>query len=462
MDQPSYNLSKIRSIPFIGLLPRVLKNPLTFALELSHEYGDIIEFTVMGQRAVQLNHPDLIRHVLIENHKNYRKSKPYIRFESALGLGLLTSNGDKWRRDRQKIQPLFARTAISGYHYTVANEVSERYKQKWLAITKNGPADIDITEEMANITTEVILKVIFGKDIDEAAVSSLHHSYNVMLEYLKNIRLHPKVDLRKCFHTPAYRAFKKELDSVNALINDLSVKYKSSGNYDRNNMLALVLEAQKKDPDAFSDRDVRDHVVSMVFAGFESTSILMQWLWYALDERPDILADVRHDIISASPCTGQENSTALTFEELQKMDLLGATIKETLRLYPSFWLTGREPIEDEMIGDYKMKKGTAVVLSQFAMHRHPKWWPNANSFMPGRFMNGNDASIDDGCYFPFSLGPRKCSGFSFVDMEARTIAAKLLPAFDFTCLNKACNPMYPGVSLKLKHNLRVRLSRAGT
>jgi cytochrome P450 len=457
----NYSVSHIKGVPFIGPAVPAIIDPLGFTLKLSQSCGDIIAFNMLGQKGVQLNHPDLVRYVLVENHKNYRKSKPYIRFESAIGLGLLTSNGDKWKRDRQKIQPMFNRERTSGYYYEVVNDVAEKYKRQWLEYTENGAVKtLNMTEEMAKITTEVILKSIFGRDIDDEAVISLHHSYSVLIDYLKNIRLIPTVDLRKLFCMPAYFRFQKELANVDSRIKVLADQYRNkSGLSDRYNMLALLVEAQRKDPDNFSDKDIRDHCVSMVFAGFESTSILMQWFWYMLDDRADIKAKLRENIIAHAPSAATYDSSDMSYQEVQNMDYLTMVFKETMRLYPPFWMTGREPIEDDMLGDFKIEKGTTVVVHQLAMHRHPKWWENPNSFMAERFTPENEANIHDGLYFPFALGPRKCSGHMFVDMEAKTIIAKLLPHFNVTALNKMGNPMCPGISLKLKAPLMVELSR---
>lgn len=458
--ETNYTVSRPNFLPVIGPLVPALLNPLKFCMELSREYGDIIAFSMMGQKVVQLNHPDLIYHVLVENHKNYIKSKPYIRFQSALGLGLLTSNGEKWKRDRQRIQPMFNREKIASYYFDIVNEVSEKYKHKWLAATEAGTIDVNINEEMEKITTEVILKSIYGKDIDDEMVSSLHHSYCVMIDYLGTMRLFPNIDLRKRFGHPVYFSFKKALDNVDSCLKKLTELYKQSGNTDRHNLLALLIEAQKNNPDHFSDTDIRDQCATMVFAGFETTTIFTQWFWYMLDDRADIRVRLREDIAQHAPCTQGKDSTALTFAEVQQMGYLAMCVKETMRLYPSFWMSGREPLADDVIGGLKVAKGTAIVLPQMAMHRHPKWWANPNSCIPERFSPENEATLHEGLYFPFSLGPRRCSGQGFAEMEAKTVIAKLLPMFDFTALNKIGNPMKPGISLKLKDPLIMRISRA--
>src|SRR5687767_7768660 len=117
----SYRVKTLKGYPVVGMLMPALKDPLKLVMDLGRMDADIVSFSVLGQKVLHLNHPDLIHRVLVENHKNYRKSRPYIRFQSALGLGLLTSNGDKWKRDRQRIQPMFNREKIAGYYFEVAS-----------------------------------------------------------------------------------------------------------------------------------------------------------------------------------------------------------------------------------------------------------------------------------------------------------------------------------------------------
>lgn len=452
-SQKTYSVSKLKGHPFFGMLFPILKDPLGSNMEMSQNCGDIITFSIAGRELVQLNHPDLIRYVLVENHKNYKKSKPYFRFESALGLGLLTSSGDKWKRDRQKIQPMFNREKISGIYFDIVHAVTEKHKQQWLKMTENGACDIVIEEAMEKITTEVILKAIYGNDIDDEMIFSLHHSYGVMVDYLGPMRVFPKIDSRKLFCSPSYFKFKNALADVNERLKILTEQYKKHRSGDAKNLLELMIEAK------FSDHDIRDHCTTMVFAGFETTTILMKWFWYVMDERADIKAKLRDDITSHAPCTLNKDSTSLNFMAVQEMKYLSLVLKETMRLYPPFWISGREPIEDDYLGDFKVTKGTSIALSQIAMHRHPKWWKNPNSFIPERFLPENEANISDGLYFPFSLGPRACSGQAFAEMEAKMTIAKLLPYFDVTVLNKLTNPIEPGISLKHKHKLAVRISR---
>jgi cytochrome P450 len=450
-----------KGYPLLGMLLHVKRDPIGVLADNALRYGDIIPIPMLGLKSIQINHPDLVRHVLMENHRNYQKSDVYIRFESVLGQGLLTSNGDKWKRDRQKIQPMFKREQVEGYFFDVINHVAERYKQRWWKLTQDGAAEIDITREMATLTIEFILKSIFGKDnMDDATIARIHHSFVIFIDYLKDMRLLPKVDMRKLLHMPAYQQFNRELMALHDIVNGLIAQYRDGALTDKYNLLALLYEAQKQDPDAMTDKDIMDHTLTMVFGGFESTSILMQWMWHVLDGRPDIVKKLRDDITGTAPCTAQMDSMGLTYDEAMKMDYLNSFFFESMRLYPPFWVSSRQPLEDDIIGDYKVSKDTVVVVPQIVMHRHPKWWQEPNAFIPERFTAGKGAKIDHGLYFPFSHGPRKCMGYKLVEMEAMVIFAKLLPFFNVKALNVLGNPIDPGISLKLKHPLRVSISRA--
>lgn len=458
--QPDYTIHTLKGNTLLGSLLPLLMDPLKFMVDASRSGADIISFRVLWQKMAMVTHPDLIRYMLVTNHKNFKKDDSYIRFQSVGGLGLITSHGEKWKRDRQKIQPMFSREMIISYHFDVANEVSERHKKHWLERLEQGSFEIDISHEMALITTEIIMKTVFGRSISDEMVHGLHRSYDVIIEYLKRVRLIPSVDMRKKLRMPSYFRFQRALDYLHEVIRELGQEYRDGKINDTKSMFAMLLAAQKQDPTHFNDIEIRDQCITMLFAGFETTAVSMQWMWYALDGRNDIRTKLREEITRHAPHTATPDSSALTFAELSKMEYLTAFFRETIRLYPPFWSTGRTPIEDDALGSFKVKKGMTIVLPQFVMHRDPKWWERPEELVPERFLPIEDARYDEGAYFPFSHGPRKCIGAAFAEMEARTIMTKLLPLFDVACLNKQGNPITPSISLKLRHPLRVRISRA--
>ena len=150
----------------------------------------------------------------------------------------------------------------------------------------------------------------------------------------------------------------------------------------------------------------------------------------------------------------------LTVEAVNRMDYLTAIFKEAMRMFPPFWVTGREALEDDMLGDLKIKQGTVVIVPQFVMQRHPRFWEKPDDFQPDRFLNDGEKNMDEGAYFPFSHGPRKCIGYKVAEIEAKVIFAKLFPAFHVKILNRDNNGFDAGVSLQPQHQFVAEIRRA--
>lgn len=453
----TYSVSGPKGLPFVGALPNLWWDRLGFALHNAQRYGDIIPYDVLGQRIIQINHPDLVRYLLMENYSNYQKSRRYARFESVLGKGLLTSTGEKWQRDRQALQPMFNREHVEGHYFDIMNTVSENFKHRWLTLTEKGAVHLCIHDEMSAYTTEIILRIIFGHEsVDETAIASLREHYGVMIRYLKEARLIDRIDLRKQFKTPGYRRFAHALQETESLVQTLAGRYQQHANNTDHTLMALLMQASQRDPAHFTAGDIRDHLVSMVFAGFESTAVLLQWIWYVLDEHPEVADAARRELQSHLPSA---DANTLTLNTLGSLEYVFAVVKETMRLYPPFWMIGREAVAADQLGDFRVRPGDTVVAPTFAMHRHPSFWPEPESFNPERFLHGNEARIDPGTYFPFSLGPRKCSGYRIVELEMKTLLAKLLPLFHVKILNRKGNPIDVGITIQPKHALQAEISR---
>jgi cytochrome P450 len=186
----------------------------------------------------------------------------------------------------------------------------------------------------------------------------------------------------------------------------------------------------------------------------------MQWMWYALDTRVDVEDKLRAEMITYFPAATTNDHTSPNPEQIDKMGYLSAVIKETMRIYPPIWVSSREAFEDDYFGQYKVNRGTIIIVPQLVMHRHPRWWDNPNSFVPERFFPENEAKIDAGLYFPFTHGARKCSGYRLAEMEAKIIFTKLLPLFKVRAINSSTNSFEPGITLKLKKPLLAEIIRA--
>ena len=178
-----------------------------------------------------------------------------------------------------------------------------------------------------------------------------------------------------------------------------------------------------------------------------------------MDKEPGVAEKLRAHITQHTPSATVADNADLSFKAVNNMDYLAMVFKETMRLYPPFWATSRDAIEDDYFGDYHIPKGSNVVLPQIVMQSHLRWWDNPNAFIPERFSAENEANLDEGLYFPFSLGPRKCSGYKLAEMEAKAIFATLFPLFKVTIMNATGNGPEPSVSLRPQQLLQAQIKR---
>ncbi len=449
-------LKKVQESPFtysggpkghalLGSLPQIKKSgPIEFFFSNALNYGDLIDFNVGKGFNVQLNHPELIEYVLVKNHKNYRKGDNYIRFSDYLGLGLLTSNGEKWKKDRQMMQPMFNRGFIEGLYSSTTSDVVKDIKKKWSVDAADGLKPVNVTKDMAYVTINVALKTLFGNDITVDEVEMIDWSMNAVMDYVGLPRIFAKHDTNRF----TKRALYKKAQEGHKYMADFTRRKMRAGSNGRDNILSILQEMKYEDGSAPEEQVIIDHAITMIFAGYETTATLLQWTWYVLSKHPDAENKLREEITS-----NVKDIDNASYDELLKLPYLDMVFKEAARLYPSFWGSARAPIEDDVIGGFEIKAGTTLAVPIYVMQRHPKWWQNPEAFIPERFSPENEKNIVSGSYIPFSLGPRKCIGYRFAEMELKMVIAKLLPYFTTETVPGQPQKLRPIISLKKEGDL---------
>lgn len=282
-DKAQYsNLGGPNPSSALGCIPIVKqKGPLQFLSDNAQLYGDIIPFRMGFSRCIQLNHPDLISHVLISNHKNYRKGDNHDRFREVLGDGLLTSMGNKWKRDRQMIQPAFKKDVVeTTYAQAVTDVVAEIY-DKWLEAAKNNKV-VNVTSDMAFLTLKVILITMFGSQVSNEEVQKIDHAIKSFMDYVGIPRPIPSVDLNKYLHPQKYKQIKALRDELKSYVKIIYEREKESPS-PTINMMQLLIQAHSEKGEEFSFEEIYDHSITMFFAGYETTATLLQWAWFCLD-----------------------------------------------------------------------------------------------------------------------------------------------------------------------------------
>jgi len=433
-----------RGIPIMGTSFMASRDSTQTLTRWAREYGDIVYYRFFDFHFYLLFHPQHIEQVLLGKTGNFVKGITSRANPELFGNGLLTSEGDFWRRQRKLSNPAFHRESLVRYA-DITTEEATRLLQGW----KNGDTR-NIHNDMMNVTLRIVLRSLFGSDLGQ--------SMKVIEPALDAIMLSSSG-----FHSIAFflglptptraRHFRavREIDRVvYALIARGREKLKSSEGGAKD-LLTLLLSARDDDGNSMSDQQLRDEVITLLLAGHETTALNLSWAWYLLAQYPEVEEKLhaKLDAVLAGqlPCAA----------DLPKLQYTDRVIRETLRLYPPAWRVFRRTEEPLAVGDYELPAGSNIVLSQWVTQRDPRWFSEPERFCPDRWSEEAAAKLPRFAYFPFGGGPRVCIGAGFAMMEATLLLATIAQRFRMRLApNQRIEPL-PSITLRPKNGIRVVL-----
>lgn len=394
----------------------VLGNVLQFAgnvvlqryFDLYKEYGDVVRLKLGPMDAYVLYRPDDVHHVLVKNQRNYLKGFPYAGLRLLLGNGLLTSDGEQWRRSRRLLQPPFTPASIMQFHRLMV-DVVENLLERWQKVADSG-APMVVDDEMQRLTMQVIGRAMFNIDLENEikGVSKALHEAFAFIPSRNNALIPLAVPM------PSHLHFKNNLDVIDDFIAERIAAARKQP--DEQTLLNILLSARDEETgEMLNDEELRDEAVTLFFAGFETTARSLTWAWYLLTRHPEALTRMEAEA-SAVLGTGA-GSRSPSAEDLRKLVYTHQVVDETLRLYPPTSLLARQAAADDVIGGYPVKGGSMIVLVPHIVHRHPDVWTDAERFDPDRFLPEAEAARPKSAYIPFASGPRVCLGNNFAMLE---------------------------------------------
>jgi cytochrome P450 len=411
-DGPKVNLA----LAILGQLfpSRFPFDALAFCVDLAHRYGDIAYYR-LGIRVYQVNHPDLVRQVLIDDAQKYYKPKIVKRaLRPIAGEGLLTSDGDLWKRQRKLMQPVFRHDLLGAYGDTMVAAAVELVDS-----FRDGEVR-DMGVEMANVTLKVVVRTLFGEDLppDVGDIGDLLvAALDAANERMNNV-------VRPPAWAPTRRNLRERraIRKIEEILRELIRMRRESGKA-RKDLLSVLLTAADADTgEAMSDRQLRDEMMTLFGAGQETTATVLTWTWYLLARQQGVAAKLRDELDRV--LGGRLPAAA----DLPKLPYTEMVIREAMRLYPPAPAVAREPIEDVRLGGYDVPKGSLVTVSVYALHHDERFFADPERFDPERFAAGWEERIPRGAYVPFGGGPRVCIGNGFAMMEARLVLATVAQA----------------------------------
>ncbi len=405
-------------------------------VELFRTLGDTYRVFVpaRGSYTYVIHHPDDVKRVLVSNHRNYTKGIGLDRVKILLGKGLMTSEGELWKRQRYMMQPFFHRRVVTEFAQLIG-QANDRFIARWEEISRRGEP-VNLTDEMSELTLEIVLRSIVGTDLDRLSAEMGGNPFEVVTKDSgRNLQF----------------AFK--FRSLTKLIAALIARRRAGGE-EHFDFLGMLLAARDKDSGApMPERELIDEVLTLIVAGHETTASALNWTWYLISQHPQVEARLHAEIDAAA----EEPAPGLA--QMESLPYTQQVINEALRLYPPGWLLSRRAIEADELGGYAVPAGSNVLLPLYLLHRHPQFWTEPEAFRPERFAPDQEGTRPRFAYMPFAAGPRHCIGESLAMFEMLMHLYKLARHYRLRYVPDRPLELEAQINLRTRYPLHMKLER---
>lgn len=425
----------------MGVMREFNRNTLGFITRL-RDYGDVVHSRFLYVHAYFLYNPSDIESLLTTNAKSYRKAQtlrsPF--FYRLVGNGLVTSEGEFWRRQRRLAQPAFHRQRISSY-----GDVMVKFAQRALDTWKHGERR-DVARDMTRLTLEIVVKTLFNSDVSNDADHIGQILSGLAKPFASQATLKWILDNR--LPTPGHRRYFNAVSEIDRIVFRIIAERRASG-YDEGDLLSMLLQAQDDDGSQMTDAQLRDEVMTLFLAGHETTALVLSWSWYLLATHPDAEKKFHNELEEVL------GGSAPTVSDLPKLRYTEMIAKESMRLYPPAYAVGREALEETEIGGFRVPKRTQLFAFQWVTHRDARYFDEPDAFKPERWTPETAERLPKYAYFPFGGGPRQCIGNYFAMMEIVLVLATIGQRFRFRLDPEHKVELLPVLSLRPRNGIKV-------
>ena len=434
-----------RPLGAFKLIQTLRRNPLEIWTKKDFELPIQIRKTIVYTR-ILLNDAAAIKYVFVENQKNYQKNDLQLRLlRPALGQGILTSNGDDWRRQRQLLAPLFTPQHSRNFNFSiqqVANNAAEK-----LSKLPEG-SQIEIEQFLGQLALEVLENTLFVQGLVEqkanfqTAITHYFETYGLIdwFDVLGVPQFVPR------FHRWQGRNVIKLANQMVDTVIQQRMQLMQLGQTPPQDILTLLLSAVDNETGTkLSEQELKDNILTFIAAGHETTSNALIWTLYLLSQSPAWREQIEHEVDSRFDANNP----------VESLPTMMAFLEESMRLFPPVAMMSRVALQDDNVGGVAIKAGTIVTIAQYVLHRHKTLWQNPNAFMPERFMPANRGAIDKYSYLPFGVGNRVCIGAKFAMNEMAIILGVFLQKFRFDLVpNQIILPMVR-ITMRPKNGMKM-------
>ena len=444
------------SLPFYAFKPWVkLGNPILLFEYLLKTYGKIAHYRFMGTPIVFINDPDYIREVLVTQASAFVKERTVRRMKVLLGEGLITSDDPIHMRQRKIAAPAFHRQRIAAYGDQIVS-IAASHRDHWSA-----NQTLDIAAASMELSLQIVARTLFDTPVTRE-IESINTEVNTIMDLYNFIVAFPKIESFLNLPIPGITKFRRSKARLDAVVDRLIREHRAAtagGQPDKGDLLSMLLAstyepsdtaATSGQPEHMSDTQVRDEVLTIFLAGYETVANALTWTWYLLSQHPEVEAKL-HAELDAVLGTGEQQRLPM-LADYPRLSYTEQVFAESMRLYPPAWAMGRMSTRAIELGPYTVPAGAHIFFSQYILGRTPEYFPDPLRFDPERFTPEARAARHKYTYFPFGGGGRQCIGESFAWMEGvfsiATIAQRwrlrFVPTYPVTPQPKiTLRPKYP-------------------
>jgi cytochrome P450 len=372
-------------------------------------YGDAVRIVVGPKTLYIFNHPDSAKYVLADNSSNYHKGIGLVQARRTLGDGLLTSDGELWRKQRKVMQPAFQPTRIASQARVVGEEAAalvDRLRRH------TGGVPVDVVHELTGFSLGVLGRALLDADLS---------GFETIGEAFQSVQDQAMTDMLTLGAMPVWsplprqsrfrRAHRYLQGAVDQLVEERS-RSVLSGRAD-DDALSKLIGSVAHEPDAAIGRKrLRDELVTLLLAGHDTTASTLGWTCHLVSHHPEVAARLNAEAVEVL------GDRLPTYDDLRRLRYTTAVVEEVMRLYPPVWILPRRAQQDDIVAGFHVPAGSEVLICPYTMHRHPAFWDHPLVFDPDRFATSNATRRPRYAYLPFGGGPRFCIGSSLGTMEA--------------------------------------------
>jgi cytochrome P450 len=444
MSQDVLELPAPEGNTIVGHLLDLSNDPLGF-LSKCRDYGDIVPLRLGLTSSCLLTNPGYIELVL-KDRETFIKSRGFRVLKTLLGEGLLTAEGESWFWQRRLAQPVFQQKRIEQYG-TIMVEYTDRMLQTW----QDGESH-DIHVDMMRLTLQIVMKCIFNADVDSGEATVVSNALDVAMHWFESKRRQNFL-VWEWFPRPENIHYRQAIAKMDDAIYNL-ISARRSQTEESTDLLSMLMAARDEETgQQMDDKLLRDEVATLMLAGHETTSNALSWTWMLLSQHPEVRQKLQTELQQVLA------GRLPKLEDMRHLTYTNQIIKESMRLYPPVAIFGREAVRDCTIGDYEVSQGTIITISQWVMHRYPKYFDNPEAFEPERWTEEFEKQLPRGVYIPFGDGPRVCIGKGFAQMEAVLLLATIAQRFEIDLEPGFSIVPQPSITLRPEYGIKVKLKQ---